>query len=239
MTKEYLDGFKKVAEEHGVDPELLKKAQVAFGRVGPILDAAELENKAKLMEDPRFVNLIKANLPSIGLRKFLSYPGNEEAQLALFENAVDKAVDKAVAAIKKPLKDQSPAKTSILRTLLARLNKKNLALRAGGALAGGLAGYAGYKLLSRNKKKEKKASYDEGFEAKCAEYGVDPELLKQAAWWNPASWGKLVKMAPKLKHMQFMNLARPQAKLVGGANPKASGFQNLLGRLQEIGQISK
>ena len=235
MTKEYLDGFKKVAEAYGVNPELLKQAQVAVGRVGPTLDAAELEDEAKLMEDPRILNKVMENLPSVGLQQFLSRPGNEEARKAVFENAADKAI----AALKKPLKDQSPAKTSVLRTLLARLNKKNLALGAGGALAGGLAGYAGYKLLSRNKKKEKKASYDEGFEEKCAEYGVDPELLKQAAWWNPATWGKLVKMAPKLKNLQFMNLARPQAKLVGGANPKASGFQNLLGRLQEIGQISK
>ena len=182
MTQAYLEGFKKTAEEHGIDPELLKKAQTAFGNLGPTIDAAELENTAKLMDDPRFVNSIMDNLPSIGLRWFLSNPGHEDARRAVYENVADKA--KAALSVTSPkikipdikvnLFDGGPAAGTRLHALFNTLSailrsgtvKRRLALGAGGALAGGAlaGGLVGYKLLSKNKKKEKpekKASYDE------------------------------------------------------------------------------
>lgn len=189
-------------------------------------------------------------------------------------------------------------------------------------------------------------AYFEGFKKVAEAHGIDPELLKQAAWWNPATWQKGLRQASKLKNLKFMSPSRlrgtagsyiagfkkqtpgtyrviekgdtlnpkevwwktdwrskllgerfgvqpdnvpgnatavlkqnadlpgklsaddtaalwdfaekgttgngnllsqlirrevlgPQSKLVGGANPKASFFQNLLGRLQETGKISK
>ena len=174
MTQAYLEGFKKAAEEHGIDPELLKKAQTAFGNLGPTIDAAELENTAKLMDDPRFVNSVMDNLPSIGLRWFLSNPGHEDARRAVYENVADKA--EAALSVTSPkikipdikvnLSDRGPAAGTRLHALFNALRailrsgavKRRLALGAGGALVGGIAGY---KLLSKNKKNknEKKASY--------------------------------------------------------------------------------
>ena len=176
MTQDYLEGFKKTAEEYGIDPKLLKEAQTAFGNLGPTIDAAELENKAKLIDDPRFVNRIMENLPSIGLRWFLSNPGHEDARRAVYENVADKA--EAALSVNSPkikipdikvnLSDKGLAAGTRLHALFNTLRailrsgvvKRRLALGAGGALAGGIAGY---KLLSKNKKKEKpekKASYD-------------------------------------------------------------------------------
>ena len=176
MTRAYLEGFKKTAEEHGIDPELLKKAQTAFGKLGPTIDAAEWENMDKLMDDPRFVNSIVDNLPSIGLRWFLSNPGHEDARRAVYENVADKA--EAALSVTSPkikipdikvnLSDRGLSAGTRLHALFNTLRailmsgavKRRLALGAGGALAGGIAGY---KLLSKNRKKEKpekKASYD-------------------------------------------------------------------------------
>lgn len=174
MTQAYLEGFKKVAEEYGIDPELLKKAQEAFGRLGPTLEAADYDELDSIdTHSPglpsAFGIALAKYLPSIGLKQFLSNPGHLDARLSTYDTAADRAI-KEVREARKSIK---PGITS-LQALLAKLGKKNLALGTGGAVAGGLAGYAGYKLLSKNKKKEKpekKASYDAVL--KLAQQGLD------------------------------------------------------------------
>ena len=174
MTQAYLEGFKKVAEEYGVDPELLKKAQEAFGQLGPTLEAAdynELDSiDTHLPGLPSALGIALAKyLPSIGLKQFLSNPGHLDVRLSAYDTAADRAI-KEVQEARKSIK---PGITS-LQALLAKLGKKNLALGAGGAVAGGLAGYAGYKLLSKNKKKEKKSEKKASYDAvlKLAQQGL-------------------------------------------------------------------
>jgi hypothetical protein len=58
---------------------------------------------------------------------------------------------------------------------------KALTSAAGGAGVVGLAEHNKKKDKTDKKKKEKKAAYQQGFIAKCAQYGVDPEELIKAA----------------------------------------------------------
>ena len=184
MTQAYLEGFKKTAEAHGIDPELLKKAQSAYmnGQLGPTLDAAEDNAFLQLMKNPALaIKLDKLLDRSNGLENYLSGPGHYFLKEKMNDkdfSSLLKLVSPEKMSLGKFLKETGRNMKdggSALKRLLLFLNKgldaahnvinlsKNVALGTGGAVAGGLAGYAGYKLLGKNKKKEKsekKASYD-------------------------------------------------------------------------------
>lgn len=92
MTQAYIEGFTKIAEAYGVDPqELLKIAQQGLGVVGPRVDTANFESFRDSILNPTYDIAFEKNLPSEGLLRYLGGIGHENANNHVLRQAHIKA----------------------------------------------------------------------------------------------------------------------------------------------------